>query len=102
MHNLTQNEFVEYLGAVYIAKSVKGYLYKNLKLTGHCIEGDRESGKHFKLSVDELCQAYKDGVRTTTEMRKYISGWKYSPALAILNMIDQLETQVKELDKVEG
>lgn len=97
------NEFVECLEKISVAASVtESCRYINLKLAGNRIEGDRESsGKHFKLSIEELYQAYKKGVKKTTELRKYISGRTYSPALAILNRVYQLEAQVGGLKKEE-
>lgn len=98
----TPSEFIECLGKISIARSVKGHLYKDLKLIGNRIDGIRcDTKKHFKLSIEELYCAYEKGVSTTTEMRNYIKGWAYSPALAILNEVYKLEAQVEGLKKVE-
>lgn len=51
------------------------------------------------MSIEELYCAYEKGVSTTTEMRNYIKGWAYSPALAILNEVYKLEAQVEGLKK---
>ena len=73
----TPSEFIECLGKISIAKSVKGHLYKDLKLIGNRIDGIRcDTKKHFKLSIEELYCAYEKGVSTTTEMRNYIKGWE--------------------------
>ncbi len=98
----TPSEFIECLGKISTATSVRGHRYKDLKLIGNRIEGIRcDTNKQFKLSIEELYCAYGKGVNTITEMRKYIKGRVYSPALAILNVVYQLEAQVKGLKKVE-
>ena len=69
----TPSEFIECLGKISIAKSVKGHLYKDLKLIGNRIDGIRcDTKKHFKLSIEELYCAYEKGVSTTTEMRNFL------------------------------
>ena len=97
MHNLTQSEFLGYLGKISIVTSKQGRVYKfKLKdnnLYGEGLGDDTSRPRApFKLSVDALYRAYQDGVETTTKMKEYSSG-RQSPALAVLTEIRKMSTK---------
>lgn len=78
-------DFVIQLGQVHEAISVNSKHYTDIHVSGNFIEFTRESQSHESIDIQNLFDAYeKENHIDTTILRKYIKGWKYSPALAIL------------------
>jgi hypothetical protein len=66
-------------------ESKQGKLYSNVQVVGDQIWFTRESGSREDLSIRELFAVYSrlDYINTTI-LRKYITGLKFSPSMAIL------------------
>lgn len=84
---MTYQSFIQQLITLKEAISVTGNAkYKSIQISGDRIMYVREStGNQEYLLLSELFElAEKEALINTVIARKYITGWKYSPACALL------------------
>lgn len=78
-------KFVTLLSQVHEAVSVKGRNYTDIQVSGSRIMYTRESNSHESIDIQELFEVFeKVNCINTIILRNYITGRKFSPALAIL------------------
>lgn len=83
---MTKPEFIQVLKGIRTAiSSSQGKEYGIVSVSSNVLIYTRESGREESISVDELYTVYcKCSYINTTVVRQFISGRKFSPAVAIL------------------
>lgn len=93
---LDRSGFESYLKKIKSVKSrQQGHEYRIVfrgdHLEGKGVGSDTVKARSpFRIPVDNLYEAYRHSVNTTTELKKYVSG-KQSPSLAVLDEIRRME-----------
>lgn len=82
---MSYESFKRQFGSLTRASSEQGKNYTKIHLSGDDIYCTRESGSRENIKIRELFEVYNglDYINTSI-LRKYISGFKFSPSLAIL------------------
>jgi len=83
---MTKPEFIQLLKGINTAiSSSQGKEYRIVSVSSNALSFFRESGSEESISVDELYTVYCNcSYINTTVIRQYITGRKFSPAVAIL------------------
>ncbi len=83
---LEWDEFIKVLETVKSAKSARSNRkYVMIRIEGKNVVGQRESGKEFKIDIDQLFLAHVNEPEiNTTILKEYIKTRAQSPSLAIL------------------
>jgi hypothetical protein len=101
---ITNADFKKLITALKTIPSKTGKAsYKSIRVIGNRVSLKRESsGEEVSISIEELYNVYKkESFINTTILRKYITGFVYSPALAILmatGLYDQNGNRNKDID----
>lgn len=84
--------FKERIASLKVVYSIRDKVpYRICSIHDNILTIQRESTKNYvKIKLDELYEFYtKENKYTTTKARIYISGYVYSPAVAVINELEK-------------